>query len=343
MTAFQLVLAAVLICANSFFVSVEFALVAAPRPPLLRLAEQGNRRSRIAVASTSDLGRQLAGAQFGITVTSLALGYISESAIAGILQDTVAGLGGAISHGVAGALALGLMVVLQMLLGEMIPKNAAVAAPVKMALLVAPPNRVFVKIFMPIIATISWLASQGVKLLGVSPSTEVDESRTPVELAHILERSRREGVIGEAEHSLLSGALDFGEQTVDSHLVSRSQIIASDRSASVSELEKLMVSSGQSRIPVYREDIDDADSFVHVKDLLRIQAGDHTVAVPDALLRPLPSIARGELLDDVLVRMRRQREHIALVRDDSRKVVGLITLEDVLESLVGDFEDESDR
>ena len=343
MTAFQLILAALFIAANSFFVAVEFSVVAAPRSPLERLAEKGNRRARIAVAATSDLGRQLAGAQFGITVTSLALGYISESAIAGILQDTVSGLGGSIAHGVAGAIALGIMVVLQMLVGEMIPKNAAVATPVKMILWVAPPHRWFVRVFMPIIASISWLANQGVKLLGVTPSAEVDEARTPVELANILERSRSQGVIDEDEHSLLAGALDFGEQTVASHLIPRPKVVAAARTASVAELEQLLVSSGHSRLPVYDQGLDDTVSFVHAKDLLGIQATERSAALPDALLRPLPSVAQGELLENVLVRMRRQRQHIALVRAPGGAVVGLITLEDILESLIGDIEDESDK
>ena len=215
MTTLQLLLAAALIVANGFFVAVEFALVAAPRPPLERMAETGNHRARLALASTGGLGRQLAGAQLGISLTSVVLGFVAESVIANILQNAVEGLGGAISHGIAGTIALILVVVLQMVFGEMIPKNAAVAAPVRMTLWLAPTHRLFVAVFRPIIDFIARLGDKGVRALRVQPSAEVADSRTPAELASMLERSRRQGVIDDAQLELLSGALMFGDQRVD--------------------------------------------------------------------------------------------------------------------------------
>lgn len=343
MTTLQLILAAVFIAANAFFVAVEFALVATPRSPLEQLAAEGNRRARIALRITANLGLYLAGAQFGITVTSLALGYISESAIARILQDTVSGLGVAITHGVAGALALGIMVLLQMLLGEMIPKNAAVAVPVKMTLWVAPPHRVFVAAFRPAIALINWLGGKGVRALGVSPPTEVDDARTPAELASMLERSRRQGVIDDIEHALLAGALDFGQQTVAGHLVPRERVVAAGLDSTVTELEELLVSSGHSRLPMFDRGLEDAASFVHAKDLLDVLPGDRGLTLAAGKLRPLPSVALGEPLENVLIQMRRDSQHIALVRSSQGAVMGLITLEDILESLIGDIEDESDK
>jgi len=238
---------------------------------------------------------------------------------------------------------LGTMVVLQMVLGEMIPKNAAVATPVKMILWVAPPHRLFVAAFKPIIVFINWLGSRGVRMLGVTPPTEVDDSRTPAELASMLERSRHQGAIDDIEHALLTGALDFGEQTVASHLVQRSQVVSARRDSTVAELEQTLVSSGHSRLPIYAQSLDDATSFVHAKDLLRIQEAQRSSPLPSSLLRPLPSVSAGELLEDVLVRMRRESEHIALVRSVNGVVVGLITMEDILESLIGDIEDESDE
>jgi len=343
MTALQLILAAFFIAANGFFVAVEFSLVATPRSALDRLAKEGNRRAKIALASTGDLGRQLAGAQFGITITSLALGYIAESAIANIVQDIFEGLGSAITHGVAGAIAVGTMVVLQMLLGEMIPKNAAIAVPVRMTLWIALPHRLFVTAFRPLISSINWLGSQGVALLGVTPPTEVDETRTPAELASLLERSRRQGGIDDTEHDLLTGALDFGEQTVAGHLVPRSKVVSARRNSTAADLEQLLVASGHSRLPLYAQSLEDAVSFVHAKDLLRIEESARNSPLPSSLVRPLPSVSGGELLEDVLVKMRRESQHIALVRIANGEVAGLITLEDVLEALIGDIEDESDK
>lgn len=343
MTLIQLLLAASLIVANGFFVAVEFALVAAPRSPLQRLADQGNRRAKLALASTGDLGRQLAGAQLGITVTSLALGLIAESALSEIIQDAVGGLGGAISHGLAAAIALGLGVLSQMLLGEMVPKNAAVATPVKMAMLIAPPHRLFVLVFMPVISLINWLGNRGVRLLGVTPTSEVDESRTPAELASMLERSRRQGIINEFDHALLAGALDFGEQTVAKHMVSRDSIVALPKGSSVEDAERLVVSSGHSRLPIYTHSMGDSVSFIHAKDLLRVPESQRGEAIPSDMVRRLWSVTGDELLENTLVWMRRERQHLALVRTVNGAVVGLISLEDVLESLVGEIEDESDE
>ena len=342
MTTFQLLLAAALIVANGFFVAVEFALVAAPRPPLERMAETGNRRARLALTATGDLGRQLAGAQLGISLTSVVLGFVAESAIADILQNAVEGLGGAISHGIAGTIALILVVVLQMVFGEMIPKNASVAAPVRMMLWLAPPHRLFVSVLKPIIDFIAWLGNKGVRALRVQPSAEVADSRTPAELASMLERSRRQGVIDDAQLELLSGALMFSDQRVDAHMVPRREIVSAHAQATAEELEDLVVSSGHTRLPLFSSDIDDAVRFVHAKDLLRLPDSHRDSPLSESSTRPLPSVGSDELLDDVFLRMQQASQHVALVLSESGRVEGLITLEDILEALIGDFEDESD-
>lgn len=343
MTTLQLLLAAALIVANGFFVAVEFALVAAPRPPLERMAETGNRRARLALASTGDLGRQLAGAQLGISLTSVVLGFVAESVIANILQNAVEGLGGAISHGIAGTIALILVVVLQMVFGEMIPKNAAVAAPVRMTLWLAPTHRLFVAVFRPIIDFIAWLGDKGVRALRVQPSAEVADSRTPAELASMLERSRRQGVIDDAQLELLSGALMFGDQRVDAHMVPRSEIVSAYAHVSAAELEDLVASSGHSRLPLFAKDIDDAVRFVHAKDLLRLPTDERDNQLSANSTRPLPSVDSDELLDEVFLKMQQGNQHMALVLAEGGRVEGLITLEDILEALIGDFEDESDN
>ena len=343
MTTLQLLLAAALIVANGFFVAVEFALVAAPRPPLERMAEAGNRRARLALASTGDLGRQLAGAQLGISLTSVVLGFVAESVIANILQNAVEGLGGAISHGIAGTIALILVVVLQMVFGEMIPKNAAVAAPVRMTLWLAPTHRLFVAVFRPIIDFIAWLGDKGVRALRVQPSAEVADSRTPAELASMLERSRRQGVIDDAQLELLSGALMFGDQRVDAHMVPRSEIVSAYAHVSAAELEDLVASSGHSRLPLFAKDIDDAVRFVHAKDLLRLPTDERDNQLSANSTRPLPSVDSDELLDEVFLKMQQGNQHMALVLAEGGRVEGLITLEDILEALIGDFEDESDN
>jgi CBS domain containing-hemolysin-like protein len=204
-------------------------------------------------------------------------------------------------------------------------------------------NRVFVTLFRPVIRVIQTLGNAGTRLLGVEPRAELMSAHTADEISRMLAASREEGLIEETAHDLLSGALDFGERPVREVMVPREEITWISQRASVAEAEALVVASGHSRLLVTGRDVDDIVGFVHAKDLLTV--------TPDARDRPLPLsrirrvlvLTADQPLDEVLVAIRRTRTHVGVVLDESGRDVGLATLENVLEDLVGDIRDESDR
>ena len=267
MTAVALLVAVVLLAANAFFTAVEFALVAASRSRLEVLAEAGNRRARLAVRAMGDLGIQLAGAQLGLTMTALGLGFVVEPAVARLLDPLLGGFG----HGASVAVAIAIVVFAHVLLGEMVPKNAALCNPDGLAMWLAPAHRLFVGAFRPAIRSLEWMVAALVRLCGVAPVDRTSSARTPAELSDLLARSRADGLLGDFEHSLLASALELGERPVSSVMVPRERIVSIPRSASVAEAERTVVRSGHSRLLM--GDVDRPDGFVHAKDLLAVSPG----------------------------------------------------------------------
>ena len=335
MTAAALLVAVVLLAANAFFTAVEFALVAASRSNLEVLAESGNRRARVAVRAMGDLGMQLAGAQLGLTMTALGLGYVVEPAVARLLDPLLGGYG----HGVSVAVAIAIVVFAHVLFGEMVPKNAALCNADGLAMWLAPAHRLFVAAFRPVIRALEWLVAALVRLCGVAPVDRDSSARTPAELYDLLARSRTSGLLNEFEHSLLASALALGERPASSIMVPRERISAIPRGASVADAEGMVVSSGHTRLLL--GEVDSPDGFVHAKDLLTVPPERAGLAVPASCVRRALMVRHDLPLEDLLRLMRRHRVHVALVREGA-VTVGLVTLEDVLELLVGDIRDESD-
>ena len=335
MTVVALLVAVVLLAGNAFFTAVEFSLVAASRSRLEVLAESGNRRARVAVRAMGDLGMQLAGAQLGLTMTALGLGYVVEPAVARLLDGVLGGFG----HGASVAVAIAIVVFVHVLIGEMVPKNAALCNPDGLAMWLAPVHRLFVGAFRPVIRALEWLVAVLSRLFGVVPVDRTSSARTPAELSELLAESRTGGLLSEFEHTLLASALELGERPVASIMVPRERICAIPRSASVAEAEATVVASGHSRLLL--GDPDRPEGFVHAKDLLTVPPERWGQAVPAGCVRRALMVRRDLPLEDLLRLMRRHRVHVALVREGT-VTVGLVTLEDVLESLVGDIRDESD-
>jgi CBS domain containing-hemolysin-like protein len=337
--------AALLIVANAFFVAVEFALIASRRTRIEPLAAGGGRSARVALAAMQELNLQLAGAQLGITMASLLLGFVAEPALAHLLEGPLERLGlpEAAVHGIAFVIALGIVVFLHMVLGEMVPKNIALAGPERTLLVLAVPNQLYVTLFGPVIRLLTHLGNAGVRLLGAEPRSEVDTVHTAAEFGAMLAHSREEGLIEEFEHDLLTGVLDFAERPVASVMVPRSQVTVLPADATVADAERLAAETGHSRLPIADAgEPSTLTSFVHVKDLLGLSSTASRRAVPERLVRPMLRVPSGRTLGDLLVEMRQARIHVAAVQR-GRDTVGLVTLEDLLEELVGDIRDESDQ
>lgn len=346
MTAWTLFLVLALLVANGFFVAVEFALIASRRSRLQELAEGGSARARMALGAMAHLNLQLAGAQLGITMASLVLGYVAEPAVAGLLEDAVDGfvdLPDKVLHTGGFVVALAIVSFLHMVIGEMVPKNIAITAPERTLLSLALVNRVYVTVFGPILHLLNGMANAVVRACGVEPKDELSASASADELAAMLGASRDEGLIEDVAHQLLTGALDLGGLTLGSVVVPKADMVWLPRSATPAEAESLVVASGHTRLPVAEDGPDDLLGFVHAKDLLTIPAPARSRPLPLGRIRRMVVLAAPTPLDDALLAMQRARTHLAVVTDASGATLGIATLEDVIEALVGDIRDESDR
>jgi CBS domain containing-hemolysin-like protein len=342
----NLLLTLVLLLANGFFVAVEFALIASRRTKLEALAEDGSAQARMALTAMRDLNLQLAGAQLGITMASLLLGYVSEPAIAGLIEDAVetfVDVPEGVLHTLGFVVALTIVAFLHMVIGEMVPKNMAIAAPERTMLVLALPNRVYVTLFRPVLRVLNALSNAGVRALGVEPRDELESVASADELAVMLGASRDQGLIEEVAHQLLRGALDLSDRSITSVMIPRDGIVWLPRTATPAEAEALVTSSGHTRLLVAGEDIDDLLGFLHAKDLLTIVGPARDRPLPLGRVRDMLVVGHRTDLDDALLLMQQRRVHVAAVTDDGGRTLGIATLEDVIEALVGDIRDESDR
>lgn len=341
-----LIVAIVLLVLNGFFVAVEFGLVGARRTKIEPLAEAGSRRAKLALAAMGDLNTQLAGAQLGITMASLGIGFVAEPALAdglqGIFHDRI-GMSEGVAHTVAFIIALTIVVFMHMVIGEMVPKNATLSDPDRTLLLLAVPNDVYLKVFRPIVWALNALSNQGMRMFGVEPRDEFTSAHTADELAVMLAESRGEGLIEEFSHNLMTGVLDFGGRDAASVMVPADELVTLPRTATVAEVERAVIDSGHSRIPITDHDIDTVLGFIHSKDLLTLPESAYGQPVPLGLVRRMLMVPRTRSLEDLLLSMRKSRVHLALVIEDNRTTAGLVTLEDLLEELVGEILDESDH
>jgi CBS domain containing-hemolysin-like protein len=333
-----LLIAVFLLIANGVFVAAEFAFIAARRNRLDQLADEGDPRARAAVRSLGELSQVLSAAQLGITIASLLLGYVAEPGLARLLEAPLhdLGLGSGGAHTVAFIVALTIVAFLHLVIGEMVPKSIAIAEPDRTALLLARPLRGFIVALRPAIALLNVLANGGLRLLGVEPLDQLSEARTGEEIADVLAVSRREGVLEEVEHRLMTGALRFPAREVLDLAIPREAIVAVGADASPAELERRTLASGHSRIIVYGRDLDEVLGFVHAKDLLALPIAARERPMPGRLVRRMLVLDSHRTLQQALLAMRRARIHAGLVVDAEGRTTGLVTLEDLLGALVGD-------
>lgn len=340
-----LLVSAILIVINGFFVGVELAFVASRQTKLDALAEQGVRGAKVAAEAVENISRQLFAAQLGITVASLILGLIAEEAIANIIESvlsSVVEIPEGLLHSIGFVGALFIVVFVHTVFGEMVPKNMAIAAPETSARFLAPIHAVVVTVVSPIIWVLKLLSRPLLRLAGVDPDAGLNKASTPTELVRLLDVSRNEGLVEEQEHALITGALDFGDIRVQTVMIPFDEIVSVPLTATVADVEALVVTTGHSRIPVRQTSGDDFRGFVHAKDLLRLPAEATGDVVPLELIRRMPKIGIEQTVEDMLLVMQRNRRHMALVTARGA-VVGMATLEDVLEELVGEIYDESDQ
>ena len=345
MTLWYLLIAVGLLAANGFFVGIEFALIAARQSKIEQLSGEGNKRAGLALKSIKELTLALAGAQLGITMCSLGLGFVAEPAVAHLIESGIERFGelpDAALHTISFVVAMMIVTFFHMVLGEMAPKNVVIAEPERSVLWLAAPFRAFMAVFRPLIRGLNAIANAGVRLLGVEPQEERASGHTAEELAAIIEQSAQGGMIREVERRLLAGAAAFGERDATAAMVPRTEVVAIRETATPADVEGLALASGHSRFPVYGENLDQVFGFFHAKDLLRIPPDGRDKPVPRSFLRPMLVVPESLNLHPLLVQMRRERKHFALVVDEHGGTAGIVTLEDLLEELVGEIQDEYD-
>jgi CBS domain containing-hemolysin-like protein len=334
-----------LILLNGFFVAVEFAMVSADRRKVEQLAEAGGRRAKNALAALRNLSFQLSGAQLGITITSLLVGFIAEPTIGKALDPLISRMsflssGGAL--GISIALALILATATQMVVAELIPQNLGIVRPLRLTLALTGPLRAFNLVFRPLIVFLNASANTTVRLFGIEPRDELVSIHSLEELQVLIQSSRREGTLPEEEFALLARSISFTDKTAADALIPRVSVVALTRAATVAEMADLAQTTGHSRFPVYGTDIDDVLGVVHLRERYRIPVDERDSTPVTEVMQEALIVPEARNLGSLLLEMRRGRSQLAVVVDEYGGTAGIITLEDMLEEIVGDIEDEHD-
>ncbi len=337
-------IAVLLLAANAFFVGAEFALISARRTQIEPRVAAGSRGARTTLRAMENVSLVMAGAQLGITACSLGLGAIGEPAVAHLIEPGLHALGvpDRLLHPIAFTIALTVVVYLHVVLGEMVPKNIALAGPERSALVLGPPMMVVVTILKPIVVGLNTIANLLLRMVRVEPKAEVTSAFTRDQVAAMVDESRHEGLLEVSEYDRLAGALGFTERTVTTVLLERETLRVVPRGATVRDVERLCAETGFSRFPVEAPD-GELIGYLHIKDVLEAEEDDPTrsgdLAIEDKWIRPFASVRPGHLLHEALAGLRRRGAHMGRVVTDAGEVLGLIALEDVLEELVGEIRD----
>lgn len=341
MNALQLFFAGLLVLANGFFVGAEFALVSVRRSQIEPLAVR-QRRARTVLHGLENLPQMMAAAQFGITICSLTLGAVAEPTVARLLEPVFAALRvpDELVHPVGYVIALAVVVFLHLVVGEMVPKNLAMAAPEKTALWLSPGLLAFSRLFRPVIAVLGACARLVLTAFRVEPKDEVETVFTSEELTVLVDYARQAGLLDDDAQERLADALELGTRPVTDVLLRPDSLVTVGPGVTPAQVEELTVRTGYSRFPVAGAD-GAYLGYLHVKDVLDLEDADR--AVPARLWRPMITLRAERPLDDALTQMRRAASHLAAVADAGGRVLGLVALEDVLEKLVGEVRDPSHR
>jgi magnesium and cobalt exporter, CNNM family len=321
-------------------VGAEFAIITARRDRLEGLADSGQRRARTVIEAGKQLPLLIAGAQLGITVCSLLLGALAEPVLAELLERPFDSLGipAPVLHGVAFALALAIVVALHTVLGEMVPKNLAIAGPERVAMLLVPVHYAFCRLVRPVLWLFTAVAQGTLRRMNVEPKEELESAYTSDELATLIAESRREGLLEPAEHRRLAKTLSSTGRTVADVLVPIDEVKTVPYKPTLGDVEAAVTDTGFSRYPV-RMANGRLNGYLHVKDVLDLSDSDPTTPVPWSRVRGLPELPAASRLDQALAILRRAQSHMGKAVGPNREVVGVVALEDLVEEYVGTVRD----
>ncbi|PXY22388.1 hemolysin family protein [Prauserella muralis] len=346
LTVLGVVFVVLLTVGTGLAVAAEFSLTTLERSTVESNVRQvGDRRSKTVLKAHRTLSFQLSGAQVAITLTTLVTGYVAEPLLGRIVRPALTGMGlsDTAAAGTSLVIALLLATTLSMVIGEMVPKNLAVARPLQTARAVAGYHSRFSALFRWLITLMNNSANWVVRKLGIEPQEELRSARSPQELGSIVRSSAESGTLDVATAQLLDRSLRFGERTAGELMTPRVRLEALHFDDTVGDLVELSRRTGFSRFPVYREDLDDVQGAVHVKQAFTMSAGERARMPVASVMRPVPTVPESLPGDTLLDRLRDSRFQLALVVDEYGGTAGLVTLEDVVEEIIGDVRDEHDE
>ncbi len=339
-----LVVAVLLVAANALFVAAEFSLVTVDRATVEAEAESGDRRARGVLAALRSLSTQLSGAQLGITVTSLIVGFIAEPSLATILRGPLGTLGlGAAAGPVSFTVAFVTATVFQMLAGELVPKNLAIARPLRVARAVSGAQRGFTTASLPLIRFLNGSANRLLRRVGVQPQEELASARSPRELASLVQRSGAQGTMDEPTARLVTRSLAFGDRTAAEVMTPRRRVRSVRPDTPVTEVSALARRTGHSRFPVFGDGADDPVGVVHLKHAVGVPIDERGLRTVSEVMMPSVLVPESMQLDELLALLRRGGLQLAVVADEYGGTAGVVTLEDLVEEIVGEITDEHDR
>ncbi|HEX3273264.1 MAG TPA: hemolysin family protein [Gemmatimonadales bacterium] len=335
----------VLVLANAFFVAAEFALVGARRTRLDEMASAGDGKARLARRAVQSLDRYISATQLGITLASLGLGWIGEPSLAGLITGGFgwlpASLAAVATHGVASAIAFIFITILHIILGELVPKALALIHPEEVSRWVAAPLIGFGWLMAWPIALLNGTANRLLRVIGISPPGEHERLHSPEEIRMLVEQSTEGGSLLKEDARLLEGVFEFSEKTAQEVMTPRTQMVALEGGLSVQAAADEVAQARRSRYPVYTESLDEIVGVVHAKDILTALRARPQDTV-QAIMRPPLFVPGTREVEDVLADMKRLKTHLAVVLDEYGGTAGLVTMEDLLEEIVGPIFDEYD-
>ena len=344
LSVLYLLLVIVLVLTNGFFVAAEFALVGVRRSRIAILARDGNRRAKLLLELLDSLNAYISATQLGITMASLALGWIGEPVFAHLLEAPLKGrISEAMLDTIAFALAFTLITFLHIVLGELAPKTLALERTEKIALAVARPLHLFYKLFLWPIRLLDWAGTRTVRVFGLHPSGEHSSIYTQEEIRQLIDASREGGQLGADQQKLINRVFDFRETEVREVMIPRTAVSPLPLSATLEETKDVFRTTGFSRLPVYRERLDDVVGILFRRDLEPFLENPNLPFSPGSLMHPPVFIPDTARLGSVLKQMQVTRIHLACVVDEHGGLKGIITLEDLLEEIVGEIDDEFDE
>ncbi|MDQ3254702.1 MAG: hemolysin family protein, partial [Acidobacteriota bacterium] len=346
MIAIKLIAVLVLVFANGFFVAAEFALVGVRRSRIETLAEAGNRSARRLLGLLNNLSAYLSASQLGITLASLGLGYLGEPTITGLLEGPLAraGVPETWIHVISFFVGFAIITSLHIVLGEQAPKLVGLERAEKVAMLTAWPMQAFYTVFRWPIHALDWASARVVRIFGLHATSEHASIYTEEELRQLIDMSHKSGHLEAEERSLINRVFDFSEAEIRGAMIPRTAITALPITATLEEAEKVFSEAGYSRMPVYRERLDDIVGVLFMKDLIPCLSPNQPQEFNmERLLHPPMFVPVTARLGSVLSQMQAARTHLACVVDEHGGLEGIATLEDILEEIVGDINDEFDE